>query len=119
MLYHHNPWSDTSLSPESACSSFTRYRALALGEKEGRPEDFFRERFVGMSEAVATFLVRRVFCFLPMGQDANRKGTALRVSAEEFGKWAKNLPELFGKSGAGYGERDGLLVTPLNAPPKR
>jgi hypothetical protein len=42
-----------------------------------------------------------------------------RVSAEEFGKWVKRLPELFGKSGAGFGERDGFLVTPLSAPPKR
>src|ERR1700744_5270933 len=103
MLYHHNPWSDTSLTSESACPSFMRYRALVLGEKDGRPEDFFRERFVGMSEAVSTFLVRRVFWFLPVGEDARalaagkRKGFGKRVSAEEFGKWARNLPELFGK----------------------
>jgi hypothetical protein len=128
MLYHHNPWSDTSLSPESACQSFVLFRALVLGEKEGRPEDFFKDRFVGMSEAVATFLVKRVFCFLPVGEEARairagqinrRKGVGNRISAEEFGIWAKNLPELFGKSGAGFGERDGILVAPLTAPPKR
>lgn len=133
MLYHHNPWSDTSLNPDSSCPSFLHYRALVLGEKEGRPEDFFKERFVGMSEAVATFLVRRVFCFIPQGEDAKamkqgipgathalrKKGYGKRVSAEEFGEWARKLPELFGKSGAGFGERDGILVTPLIAPPKR
>lgn len=103
------------------------YRALVLGEKEGRPEDFFRERFVGMSEAVATFLVRRVFCFLPVSEEARalkpgmgrRKNAGKRISAEEFGVWAKKLPEYFGKSGAGFGERDCFLVTPLTAPPKR
>jgi hypothetical protein len=121
MLYHHNPWSDTSLIPEHACPSFIRYREIILGERDGRPEEFFRSRFVGMSEPIASFLVKRVFCFLPVGEEAHskRKAGGQRITAEEFGHWAKKLPELFGKSGAGFGKRDEFLVTPLNAPPKR
>lgn len=40
------------------------------------------------------------------------------MSSEELGVWARKLPELFGKSGAGFGEGEKILVTPLRQPPK-
>jgi serine/threonine protein kinase len=55
MVYHHNPWTDTSLLPEHKCPSFEAYMQLE-GE---RRDDFFMKRFIGMSKPVASFLAHR------------------------------------------------------------
>lgn len=89
MLYHHNPWTDTSLLPEFKCPSFETYLQLE-GE---RRDDFFMKRFVGMSKSVASFLAHRVFSFVVKGEE--------RVSALHFGEWARRLPELFGRDPSG------------------
>ncbi|KAJ3572385.1 hypothetical protein NP233_g3126 [Leucocoprinus birnbaumii] len=80
MLYHFNPWTDTS---QGACSSFDLYRR--------DPVNFFMYRFTGMTRPVADFLANRVFCILDdPGDDSPR------VTASEFGTWVKNLPTLLG-----------------------
>lgn len=80
MLYHFNPWTDTS---HGACSSFDLYRR--------DPVNFFMYRFTGMTRPVADFLANRVFCILDdPGDDSPR------VTASEFGTWIKNLPALLG-----------------------
>lgn len=83
MLYHFNPWTDTS---QGACSSFDLYRR--------DPVNFFIYRFTGMTRPVAEFLANRVFCILDdPGDDSPR------VTASEFGSWIKNLPALLGGHG--------------------
>ncbi|TFK75350.1 kinase-like protein [Pluteus cervinus] len=79
MLYHHNPWTDTA---QDVCSSFDAFRA--------DPVKFFISRFMGMTLPVAEFLANRVFCIL---EDAN--DDSQRVTASDFGAWAKDLPCLF------------------------
>ncbi|KXN90173.1 Negative regulator of sexual conjugation and meiosis [Leucoagaricus sp. SymC.cos] len=80
MLYHFNPWTDTS---QGACPSFDLYRR--------DPVNFFMYRFTGMTRPVAEFLANRVFCILDdPGDDSPR------VTASEFGMWIKNLPTLLG-----------------------
>ncbi|KAF9528548.1 hypothetical protein CPB83DRAFT_894331 [Crepidotus variabilis] len=92
MLYHHNPWTDTSLSSPSPpvsphyptpCSSFKSYLA--------DPTGFFMSRFVGMSRPLADLLVGKVFCILDddsYGMQA-RQGGHKRMEASEFGRWVK------------------------------
>ena len=82
-LYHYNPWTDTA---EGACSSFELYRQ--------NPISFFMQRFTGMTMPVARFLATRVFCILGDSSDDSP-----RVTAEEFGVWAKDLPAHFSVSG--------------------
>ena len=82
-LYHYNPWTDTA---EGACSSFELYRQ--------NPINFFMQRFTGMTMPVARFLATRVFCIL-----GNSSDDSPRVTAEEFGIWAKDLPAHFSVSG--------------------
>ena len=82
-LYHYNPWTDTA---EGACSSFELYRQ--------NPINFFMQRFTGMTMPVARFLANRVFCILGGSSDDSP-----RVSAEEFGIWAKDLPAHFSAPG--------------------
>ncbi|EDR08910.1 uncharacterized protein LACBIDRAFT_296465 [Laccaria bicolor S238N-H82] len=83
MLYHYNPWTDTA---EGACSSFDAFRR--------DPINFFMTRFTGMTRPVAELLATRVFCILD-----NPQGDSQRITAHEFGLWAKNLPDLLGNHG--------------------
>ncbi|KAF4620704.1 hypothetical protein D9613_000552 [Agrocybe pediades] len=83
MLYHVNPWTDTA---QDACSSFSLYLR--------DPVNFFMQRFMGMTRSVAEVLAYRVFCLLP-----DSKEDAPRMSAAEFGAWARNLPNLLGQHG--------------------
>ncbi|KAG2043538.1 kinase-like domain-containing protein [Suillus americanus] len=77
MLYHYNPWTDTS---DGTCSSFSLFRAHGA--------HFFMQRFTGMTWPVAEFLAQRVFVLPPF--DANHTP----VTAREFGAWVKDLPAL-------------------------
>ncbi|KAH8823059.1 hypothetical protein DL96DRAFT_1532556 [Flagelloscypha sp. PMI_526] len=81
MLYHHNPWTDTS---QGVCGSFSLYRS--------DPVKFFMTRFAGMNRVVAEFLTTKIFCILEDGKGPT--GT-YRVSAHEFGLWVHGLPDLF------------------------
>ncbi|KAI0633358.1 kinase-like protein [Trametes polyzona] len=78
MLYHYNPWTDTTLG---VCSSFELYRQ--------QPVNFFMQRFTGMTLPVAEFLANNVFCILN-----NPKDDSQRISARAFGVWIKDLPNL-------------------------
>ncbi|CDO69298.1 hypothetical protein BN946_scf184976.g17 [Trametes cinnabarina] len=80
MLYHINPWTDTTLG---VCSSFEAFR--------GQPVAFFMHRFAGMTRPVAEFLANNVFCILDGPEDSSR-----RISARAFGHWIKDLPDLLG-----------------------
>ncbi|KII92140.1 hypothetical protein PLICRDRAFT_36930 [Plicaturopsis crispa FD-325 SS-3] len=86
MLYHYNPWTDTA---EGACPSFALYLQ--------NPTAFFMQRFMGMTRPVADFLATRVFCILPTDPDA----PSPRISAREFGKWVRDLPDLLGDINTG------------------
>ncbi|KAG2368365.1 kinase-like domain-containing protein [Suillus spraguei] len=77
MLYHYNPWTDTS---DGACSSFSLFRTHGA--------HFFMQRFTGMTWPVAEFLTQRVFVLPPF--DANH----MPVTARQFGAWIKDLPTL-------------------------
>ena len=81
-LYHINPWTDTT---QGVCSSFSFFRA--------DPDTFFASRFAGMTPTVARFLAERVFCILDDPMDTMGK----RVSARDFGRWVRNLPDLLGQ----------------------
>ncbi|KAJ6603129.1 hypothetical protein B0H10DRAFT_2079495 [Mycena sp. CBHHK59/15] len=78
MLYHYNPWTDTK---EGACNSFDVFRQ--------QPVNFFMQRFVGMTRPVAEHFAYRVFNVLDDPKDDSE-----RISASEFGIWAKDLPDL-------------------------
>ncbi|KAL7281261.1 hypothetical protein ACG7TL_004569 [Trametes sanguinea] len=80
MLYHYNPWTDTTLG---VCSSFEAFRQ--------QPVAFFMHRFTGMTLPVAEFLANNVFCILDGPEDDSR-----RISARAFGHWVKDLPDLLG-----------------------
>lgn len=90
MLYHYNPWSDTT---EGVCSSFELYRH--------HPIEFFMQRFTGMTLPVAEFLATRVFCILEDPADDSP-----RVEARVFGQWVRDLPALLASS----------PVTPISSP---
>ncbi|EIN11724.1 kinase-like protein [Punctularia strigosozonata HHB-11173 SS5] len=79
MLYHYNPWTDTTAG---GCSSFELFRQ--------QPVNFFMQRFAGMTLPVAEFLAHKVFC-IPTDPRADPP----RVSAWEFCDWVKDLPALF------------------------
>ncbi|KAF8497668.1 hypothetical protein JB92DRAFT_3084649 [Gautieria morchelliformis] len=100
MLYHHNPWSDTTAG---ACPSFEFFRA--------EPVTFFMQRFTGMTREVAEFLATRVFCIL----DDTVGGEAQRVTAEEFGLWVKNLPAMLSQTSA-PAPRSVVTSIPLRLP---
>ncbi|TCD64879.1 hypothetical protein EIP91_003545 [Steccherinum ochraceum] len=82
MLYHCNPWSDTTLG---ACSAFETYRS--------QPIPFFMTRFTGLTYPVADFLASRVFCLLEDPHD-----DSARITAAEFGRWVRDLPSMLGTS---------------------
>ncbi|KZV85887.1 Pkinase-domain-containing protein [Exidia glandulosa HHB12029] len=79
MVYHRNPWSDTSIG---ACEAFELFRENA--------QEFFMKGFYGMTRDVAEYLSESVFCILEQPDDTRR------VSAQDFGVWVKNLPQLMG-----------------------
>ncbi|KAF8160947.1 hypothetical protein B0H34DRAFT_653731 [Crassisporium funariophilum] len=83
MLYHHNPWTDTA---QGVCSSFDLFRR--------DPVNFFMYRFTGMTKPVAEVLANKVFCILDDPTDDSQ-----RMTAADFGAWAKNLPILLGSHG--------------------
>ena len=76
-LYHHNPWADTSTG---ACQSFTYYLE--------QPVAFFMQRFPGMTIAVAQFFAHHIFSLL----DPDPTKPVTRISAHDFGVWARDLP---------------------------
>ncbi|KAJ7782890.1 hypothetical protein B0H16DRAFT_1658352 [Mycena metata] len=78
-LYHFNPWTDTKVG---ACNSFDLFRQ--------QPVTFFMQRFVGMTRPVAEHLAYKVFNVLDDPKDDSE-----RISAADFGLWAKDLPDLF------------------------
>ncbi|KAJ7124942.1 hypothetical protein C8R44DRAFT_127031 [Mycena epipterygia] len=86
MLYHYNPWTDTK---EGACNSFDLFRQ--------QPVTFFMQRFVGMTRPVAEHLANKVFNVLDDPKDDSE-----RISAADFGIWAKDLPDLLGSQSPGH-----------------
>ncbi|KAJ7502808.1 hypothetical protein B0H11DRAFT_1906655 [Mycena galericulata] len=86
MLYHYNPWTDTKVG---ACNSFDLFRQS--------PVNFFMQRFVGMTRPVAEHLANKVFNVLDDPKDDSE-----RISAAEFGIWAKDLPDLLGNQSPGH-----------------
>ncbi|KAK7696049.1 hypothetical protein QCA50_000690 [Cerrena zonata] len=95
MLYHYNPWSDIT---QGVCPSFELY----LGD----PITFFMSRFTGMTLPVAEFLTRNIFCILQDPQDDSS-----RISAREFGRWARELPSLFNGVAPGTGHRRNMSIS--------
>jgi hypothetical protein len=80
MLYHQNPWSDTSNSPLTDDPSFAVFRQ--------DPNTFIIQRFPGMNYEVANFLTTRVWNIIA-------ESDTTRIGAGEFGAWAKeNLDKL-------------------------
>lgn len=73
LLYHRCPWADPSLND----GDFVEFRRAPIA--------FLHDRFEGMTSEVATFLATRVFC------EAGCRGGKKRISAGQFGEWAKNL----------------------------
>jgi serine/threonine protein kinase len=78
MLYHYNPWTDTSYG---ACPSFDHFRR--------QPVNFFLQRFPGMTRPAAEHLANKVFCILDDPSD-----DSARMGARDFGVWVKDLPSL-------------------------
>ncbi|KAJ7755730.1 hypothetical protein DFH07DRAFT_821616 [Mycena maculata] len=89
MLYHYNPWTDTK---QGACASFDLFRQS--------PVNFFMSRFVGMTRPVAEHLANKVFNVLD-----DPAGDAERITAAEFGAWAKDLPDLLGNQNQNPGHK--------------
>ncbi|KIY65667.1 Pkinase-domain-containing protein [Cylindrobasidium torrendii FP15055 ss-10] len=78
MLYHYNPWTDTQ---QGECSSFSLFCSS--------PVEFFLSRFTGMTRPIAEMLANRVFNILEDSSDDSS-----RISAEDFGVWIRDLPDL-------------------------
>ncbi|CAH7681685.1 expressed protein [Phakopsora pachyrhizi] len=76
LLYHRCPWSDPSLTD----ADFNQFKR--------DPINFFCGRFEGMTGSVAEFLANRVFCEVGYNEAGHRKE---RITAGEFGEWAKDL----------------------------
>ncbi|KAJ7039219.1 hypothetical protein C8F04DRAFT_1087539 [Mycena alexandri] len=86
MLYHFNPWTDTKVG---ACNSFDLFRQ--------QPVTFFMQRFVGMTRPVAEHFAYKVFNVLDDPKDDSE-----RISAADFGLWAKDLPDLLSNQSPGH-----------------
>ncbi|KAG8826735.1 hypothetical protein FRC17_008130 [Serendipita sp. 399] len=85
MIYHANPWATTALGH---CESFDYF----LRE----PIAFFMQGFPGITPAVADFFARRVFCLLdtpsdPIGGNRYTTNYGRRITADEFGRWSRDL----------------------------
>lgn len=74
MLFHRQPWAD----PVQGDYNFDDFIAS--------PTDFLLNKFTGIGREVATFLAEHVFSL----------HVENRVSAREFGHWARNLPIMIG-----------------------
>ena len=72
MLFHRNPWKD----PTEGDTNFDTF----LDD----PTGFFLTKFTGIGREVARYLADKVLCI-----DVEE-----RVSAAEFGRWVKGLPEM-------------------------
>lgn len=82
LLFHRSPFKEPSVE---YCSSFSAFSC--------RPILFLTEAFDGLPEEVAQFLCDHVF------RDVSQ-GRAKRISAQEFGEWALQLPQLLKKQSA-------------------
>ncbi|KAJ7606523.1 kinase-like domain-containing protein [Roridomyces roridus] len=80
LLYHANPWTDAS-SDWYTCGAFSTFRKQPIG--------FFMRYFAGMTRPVAEHFAGRVFNILEYHLEDSQ-----RISADEFGRWAQNLPSL-------------------------
>lgn len=74
MLFHRNPWKD----PTEGDINFDNF----LHD----PTGFLLSKFTGIGKDVATYLAEHVLCV-----DVEN-----RVTAGQFGKWIKSLPEMIG-----------------------
>ena len=72
MLFHRNPWKD----PTEGDSNFDTFLDDPVG--------FFLTKFTGIGREVARYLAEKVLCI----------DVEDRVSAAEFGRWIKGLPEM-------------------------
>lgn len=72
MIFHRSCWSEPTYD-DSKFADFVE-----------RPKEHLMSRFTGIGDQVASFLATHVLC-LDVGD---------RVSARDFGKWVKNLPEM-------------------------
>ena len=107
MLYQRNPWQD----PTEGDELFDIFFQDRIG--------FFLAKFSAIGREVASFLAERVFCIDP---DA-------RVSAREFGVWAKSLPEMIGgrraihqlrmaqiETNTSHADQDLFIKSPIETP---
>ena len=74
MLFHRNPWKD----PTEGDPNFDNF----LGD----PTNFLLSKFTGIGREVASYLACHVLC----------TEVEDRVTACDFGKWVKSLPEMIG-----------------------
>ncbi|WFD33729.1 hypothetical protein MCUN1_000542 [Malassezia cuniculi] len=79
LIFHRNPFKEPSVQ---RCRSFAAFSVA--------PIKFLMKAFDGLTFDVARYLTDHVFC------DVTR--SCKRVTAHEFGVWAKRLPEYFGMS---------------------
>lgn len=79
LLFHRSPFKEPSVEH---CASFSAFSY--------RPTFFLTEAFDGLTEEVARFLCDRVFCDVSQGR-------CRRISARDFGAWARQLPQLLGQ----------------------
>lgn len=92
LLFHRCPWADPTLDdPDYSAFNYN-------------PVKFLETRFQGIGNEVATFLATKVFCEIDDSlsggaatPDVGPKRTGTRVSAGEFGKWAKQLVRYMGE----------------------
>ena len=88
LIFHRSPFREPNLE---RCESFAAYCYDPVG--------FLMESFEGLTEETARFLSDNVLCNIVTGlQEAaeGREPSKRRISAREFGRWAKTLPAHFG-----------------------
>ncbi|CAO1635054.1 unnamed protein product [Sympodiomycopsis kandeliae] len=88
LIFHRSPFREPHLE---RCESFAAYCYDPVG--------FLLESFEGLTEEIAVFLNEKVLCnIIPSLQEVEQgqKPSTKRISAREFGRWAKTLPERFG-----------------------
>lgn len=78
LLFHRSPFREASAEH---CPSFAAFSY--------NPVLFLTQAFPGLTEDVAYFLIKNVFCDVT-------KGRTKRISAGALGSWARDLPELLG-----------------------
>lgn len=96
MIFHRSPFREPNMD---RCESFRAYCY--------DPLDFLMNSFEGLTEEAAHFLSSKVLCnVIPRPEEVGQEGTMTdsgqlipikrRISAREFGEWAKDLPNRFG-----------------------